>query len=401
MNSRPSHEAFLDPPPAGFAASRGFARQNSGDDEHRRQISAIAFGGHDAGMAVSGDRQGLSNDQAFHASASRTASTSGSVPSSRNGTEQLSQYGALMQDKPRHSQFGPPTSTFLPSHRPSHSARTASYSSQTHNPKQDVFSGQLHEADLASGFGRIRLDDGADHAYPAMNGSAQFASQAPYDFDYHRPISSGLGQVWGMGEGAVPNALDTLGPDGMGGRACAPPVNPYGNLHLHDREPSPAGLSDYRRLHSPYLSSGGTPPALADQVLNSARGAGGMAARSSYGQAALLERKLKGLQQEQQQAYPSPVNPLHFREPFGPNYGLGAPNNLRINPLTPYYPVAAVGAMPGPMIPRGPSRDQDAGQSLRSPLLEEFRSNNKTSKRYELKVEAHPSFPPPSGLGPC
>ncbi|KAI1085638.1 ARM repeat-containing protein [Whalleya microplaca] len=40
---------------------------------------------------------------------------------------------------------------------------------------------------------------------------------------------------------------------------------------------------------------------------------------------------------------------------------------------------------PGFPIPARPSRDQDPGKGVRSMLLEEFRSNNKSNKRYELK----------------
>jgi mRNA-binding protein PUF3 len=36
-------------------------------------------------------------------------------------------------------------------------------------------------------------------------------------------------------------------------------------------------------------------------------------------------------------------------------------------------------------VPRGPARDQDVGHGVRSVVLEEFRSNTKTNKRYELK----------------
>lgn len=58
-----------------------------------------------------------------------------------------------------------------------------------------------------------------------------------------------------------------------------------------------------------------------------------------------------------------------------------------MNPLAPYYHMPPVSTMMGPMIPRGPAREHDAGQHVRSALLEEFRNNSKTNKRYELKVK--------------
>ncbi|KAI0180321.1 ARM repeat-containing protein [Hypoxylon sp. FL1284] len=41
--------------------------------------------------------------------------------------------------------------------------------------------------------------------------------------------------------------------------------------------------------------------------------------------------------------------------------------------------------LPGPVVPSRPSRDQDPGKGMRSAVLEEFRSNTKSNKRYELK----------------
>lgn len=45
-----------------------------------------------------------------------------------------------------------------------------------------------------------------------------------------------------------------------------------------------------------------------------------------------------------------------------------------------------VNYLPGISVPARPSRDQDPGKGMRSAVLEEFRSNTKSNKRYELKV---------------
>ena len=104
-------------------------------------------------------------------------------------------------------------------------------------------------------------------------------------------------------------------------------------------------------------------------------------------QAALLDHKLRGLQQEQQGYTASQPNPFHCRPPFTHAYDFHPQNALRMNPLAPYYPMTpAPNLINAPPIPRGPAREQDPGQHLRSPLLEEFRNNSKTNKRYELKV---------------
>ena len=390
IGSKSPHKAFLDPTSGNFVAPwgfesagfGGFQRLNS-DEESRRQVNAIAFGSNDAGLGMNSDRQGFSIDRVYATAGSRTASTSGSLPPSRNGTEHIAQYGALSQDKPQYSHFTQ-TSTFFPSHRPTHSARTSSFSSQANNHRHDDFSTQLHEAELMSKFAKSRLDDG-NEGYSGVNGAAQFSSQGSYDQDYVRQMSSNTAaNVWGLGDSGYQNALESFpSNNGMRGESCAPQYNTYGSAQLADREFTSTGVSDYRRLHSPYFSSSGTPPRGADQ--NQPRSRTDVHNRVPLGQAAILETKLKGLQQEQQGFSPQ-ANPVQFRGPFPPSYDFNTQNGLRINPLTPYYPVAAVGGFPGPMVPRGPARDHDVGQNLRSALLEEFRSNNKTSKRYELKV---------------
>lgn len=390
IGNKSPHKALLDPTSGNFVASRGldsigfggFQRLN-GDEESRRQVNAIVFGSNDPGLGMSTERQGFGIDRVHATACSRTASTSGSLPPSRNGTEQIAQYAALSHDKPQYSQFSQ-TSTFFPSHRPTHSARTSSYSSQA-NQRHDDFATQLHEAELMSKFAKSRLDDGNEQGYSGMNGAAQFSSQGSYDHDYNRQISSNTpGNVWGLGDSRYHNAPESYTSyNGIPGESCAPQYNAYLSAQLADREFTSTGVSDYRRLHSPYLSSSGTSPGRADQNQFSSRD--GVLDRAALGQAAILERKLKGLQQEQQGFSPQ-TNPLPFRSPFAQSYDFNTQNGLRINPLTPYYPVAAVGGFPGPTVPRGPARDHDVGQNLRSALLEEFRSNNKTSKRYELKV---------------
>ena len=394
IGNKSPHKAFLDPTSGNFVVSRGlepsgfggFQRLNS-DEESRRQVNAIAFDGNDAGLSMSNDRSGFGIDRAHATAYSRTVSTSGSLPPSRNGTEQIAQYGVFPPDRPQYSQLSQ-TSTFFPSHRSTHSARTSSFSSQANNHRHDDFSTPLHDAELMSKFAKSRLDDGNDQTYSRMNGAAPFLNHGSYDYDYGRQMPSNVpGDVWGAGDGGYHNALENYtSNNGMPGDSCVPQYNTYMRAQLADRDSTSTGVSDYRRLHSPYLSSSGTPPGGTDQ--NQPRSRAGVPPRAPHGQAALLERKLKGLQQEQQ-GFSPPTNPLPFRGPFAQSYDFNTQNGLRINSLAPYYPVAAVGGFSGPMIPRGPARDHDVGQNLRSALLEEFRSNNKTSKRYELKV-SHP-----------
>lgn len=60
------------------------------------------------------------------------------------------------------------------------------------------------------------------------------------------------------------------------------------------------------------------------------------------------------------------------------------PNFRSQMPLQGYgLPMNYVTGLP---VPVRPSRDQDPGKGVRSVLLEEFRGNAKSNKRYELKV---------------
>ncbi|KAI1501005.1 armadillo-type protein [Biscogniauxia marginata] len=59
--------------------------------------------------------------------------------------------------------------------------------------------------------------------------------------------------------------------------------------------------------------------------------------------------------------------------------------NFRPQMQVPAYGVSPLGFMAGITVPVRPSRDQDPGKGVRSMLLEEFRGNAKSNKRYELK----------------
>ncbi|KAI9746400.1 MAG: mRNA binding protein puf3 [Claussenomyces sp. TS43310] len=103
-----------------------------------------------------------------------------------------------------------------------------------------------------------------------------------------------------------------------------------------------------------------------------------------------LERILQRQQfpaQHQQFFQPPMMYPGQYGGQYGPpsydypsqqqNYRSGSGQFGFQIPLAGYGPVISV--------PRGPARDQDVGHGVRSALLEEFRSNAKSNKRYELK----------------
>lgn len=137
---------------------------------------------------------------------------------------------------------------------------------------------------------------------------------------------------------------------------------------------SPAG-SDYRRgLNSPkYYSSAGTPPS--EQIYRP----GSRGPRMPQGSME-LDRRLQNIHLAHQQNYFQ-----QFQGQFPPHAYDYPPPNYRQSTApygymqVPVYPAAQI-------VPTRPAKDQDVGVGVRSILLEEFRSNSKSNKRYELKV---------------
>lgn len=154
---------------------------------------------------------------------------------------------------------------------------------------------------------------------------------------------------------------------------------------------SPSGSSYRRSLPSPYVSTGATPATEPDQLRAPSRGAhSGRGFSDSH--SLLLSRKLRGLQQEQQ-GYMGPQMGPQMGPVFGageaymnqfapPPYGVTTQHQFGLNAMAQYLP--ALGMWSESLQQRSPARDREAAHP-RSPLLEEFRSNAKTNKRYEVK----------------
>lgn len=104
--------------------------------------------------------------------------------------------------------------------------------------------------------------------------------------------------------------------------------------------------------------------------------------QTSEDQAEALERKLRGLQLQQQEYAQSTLNNMlqpAYRMLNHPNANMShlAGAMFNANPLA---------NVSNGVPPRAPGNEQDCVQVIRSPLLQEFRSNSKGNKRYELKV---------------
>lgn len=140
---------------------------------------------------------------------------------------------------------------------------------------------------------------------------------------------------------------------------------------------SPAG-SDYRQgLRSPkYYSANGTPPSGPEQAYRPvSRGA-----RIPQGPSELAAR-MQAIHLNQQAQY---IYASQFQTQYTPQgYEYQAP--VFRQGAVPYGYVAIPAYPPAQVIPTRPAKDQDVGVGVRSVLLEEFRSNGKGNKRYELK----------------
>nr|KMM71438.1 PUF RNA binding repeat-containing protein [Coccidioides posadasii RMSCC 3488] len=131
-----------------------------------------------------------------------------------------------------------------------------------------------------------------------------------------------------------------------------------------------------------FYSANGTPPAAPRLVISPGNRLAGHLADE---QTELLDRKLRSLQHEQQE-YLQSASPISSRRALqqAQGYGLSSYHAAQINQVGNPYAMGTFSGLPT-VVARNQYREQDASQSLRSPLLEEFRANNKGTKRYELK----------------
>ena len=173
--------------------------------------------------------------------------------------------------------------------------------------------------------------------------------------------------------------------------------------HRGSTSPSASGYG--RSLHSPYhhcYSAGATPVTEFDQFHAHPRGA--YAGRGvSDGHSMLLTSKLHGLQRQHQGHMPPSAGQSFtlpnetYMNSFSPQaYGANQPNAFGLGAMAQYLPAIGMWSesflqppmslplLPPPPPPRGPARALESGHP-RSPLLEDFRANAKTNRRYELR----------------
>lgn len=305
-----------------------------------------------------------------------TASRDGSMPPSRasdsgglnggsvsfgNGNQPFGSLGHHTPNSSIHSQ------------RPSFSGPSTSFPSQGNGSRYDP------EAELSEKFGAFSLGREAEQSGVSHLNNIPSTSYSPNhpSFSQQSYPSGSASGMWGDGSKVLNN------------------FEPYSNQPFADQvyfnKPaprftergtvSPAG-SDYRRgINSPkYYPAAGTPPSGSDQIYRpSSRGP-----RVPQGPSE-LDRRLQNIHYAQQaQAY---MYGTQFHGQY-PAHAYDYPAHQNYRPANvPYgYPMPMPPYPPTQIIPTRPAKDQDVGVGVRSVLLEEFRSNSKSNKRYELKV---------------
>ncbi|BDD61790.1 mRNA binding protein puf3 [Monascus purpureus] len=245
-------------------------------------------------------------------------------------------------------------STSFASQRPPHSSHS-SFQSENQAFESRYGSSQV---DLSAGLNKLQLNE---CGFPTQQRPSFLAHASSYDASLNR-----LKHHQGMDDlnyqTAASYAAESSSELPLG-------YNPN-RSHLSDR--SSMTSTDHTRMDSPFYP-------FIDSPVAQYRNAG----RLSESQAAALERKLRGFPQEQD--YPIQSTNSLPRLPYPPAYDFAGYQAARLNALSGFYPVTQLGGLGAAAMMARPHRDHDPVQVIRSPLLEEFRANNKGNKRYELK----------------
>lgn len=248
--------------------------------------------------------------------------------------------------------------------RPVHSTQRSFQSDPSENHAQMVSQGEL-----PADFYRLQLYDDGYNVY-----SQQSSEQRP-------PYYSHLSQ-----DSLERVKISEAPRDGTaaGVRSFTPDATfPDAGRRFHGRSQQPSRMSgspvsnEYsRNPNDAFYSPGGGVPAPASRVVRFNN--------------PLLDRQTEladgSLQQEQQQEmFRNSVNPLQPRPNYNQGINFAAYPSAGMNALPNLYPMAPVAGL-GPTMHRPSQRGQDSSNAYRSPLLDEFRANNKGNRRYELKV---------------
>ncbi|KAL9602862.1 MAG: hypothetical protein Q9219_001557 [cf. Caloplaca sp. 3 TL-2023] len=352
------------------------SRHNS-DEDNQYVAGPLTFGAHDTTLPLHSYRQqSQSSTSGFN---SAVASRSGSLPPSRNGVDPLVQFGEDLQNS-TYSQFhGSANAATNPDFKLSAQALTFSRNPNAPTQKFRDPSTSAIMNNMPTDFTRMNINkenQSQQPGYGVQTGPSFNSPDLPYDVLHQHNSASA---AWDADEGYSD-------PPDRYQRNNVLPLQPHAAYRSSTLNPSyphsPASSDGRRNSQSPYFSGDGVSNYASQNRIPLHNPVNG---NVSQGQSHFLDRKLRGIQQEQHTYLPPHPNPLQFRSSFPTPYDFHPQTTLRMNPLNPYYQVPQLPNFLPPVIPRGPAKDQDASHSTRSACLEEFRSNSKTNKRYELK----------------
>ncbi|KAL8754714.1 MAG: hypothetical protein Q9184_005029 [Pyrenodesmia sp. 2 TL-2023] len=356
-----------------------FSRQNSNEDD-RHVARSLALGNQDAGVAIYPQRQqSQSSASGFN---SGVASRNGSLPPSRNGIDPLLQFNEDMQNTTYTHTTTPSNTGQNPRFKLSAQAHTFSKHPSAHDQRFTEQANPTIVNNMAEDFTKMGIVKENHPQYSGYGRSVDSAfpiqDTASYDFQQQIDVNN-PNAAWEIDEQGYPAYQDRFAQNNVSAFLPAS----YRTSSLNPSYPHSPASSDGRQnsLSPYYLSEGPSSYALQHRPplhnnLNS---------NVPPGQAQLLDRKLRGIQQEQHGYLVPHVNPIHFRPPFANPYDFHPSHALRVNHLNQYYPVPPIPNLLPPAVPRGPAKEQENTHNTRSACLEEFRSNSKTNKRYELK----------------
>lgn len=393
ISSKSSQKSFLDPTSGSFVASGAFdlnnlsrtSRHNS-DEENGYAQRRIAFEGTDTGLSMQPARS-FNNMSGYNSS---TASRSGSIPPSRGDAEYTMNSTRVRGDITNNQYLRNNTSiTSTTPHRTNLPAQAPPYLIPK-GPSRQKYTGQLSPTKLNHLMGDFdKLNVGQEKQQPgfsaqreASNGSSlPFMNEFPQDF-----VPNG-NDVWNSrDDGGYQNHQEQFSPAGSGSGSMTSQPNTHRAMALASRYSHSPSNSDARHSHhhSPYYSNAGTPPPY--QQRGPTRGG-----YNNNVSTAVLDRRLQGIQREQQGYMVPPPNFGQFRNQYQPlnPYEFYPRSGLPVNQLHSYYPMPpAPNLLTAPNIPRGPARDHDVDQSQ---LMREFKDTmNKPNKRInELKVGSY------------
>jgi len=369
--SRPQHKSSLDPSSGSFKFSRKSSFGFNDDKENSGQFASNADGSFD----IDGSSRPFRVDQigshnAAFLGISSSASREGSMPPSRASDSGLSGSGLPFgnSNQPFGSIGHTPRSS-IHSQRASFSGLPGSFPSQA-NGSRFTDAAQT-EVELREKFAGLGFGSDTEPA-----NASQGSNYSPSHPNYAQNYQLNGGSMWNdtNSTGKGPHSFENHPNHAFSDQSYLGKGHRFGERGSI----SPAGSDHHRGLNSPkYYSATATPPTGSEQIYRP----GSRGPRVQPGPSE-LDRRLQSIHYAQQYMYSHPFQgqyPPQSYDFLPPNFRQGAvPYGYSI-PLAATYPQA-------PVIPTRPAKDQDVGVGVRSVLLEEFRSNSKSNKRYELKV---------------